>query len=170
MTRHLAITTTLTLLALALAAPAPAAATSSSLLSGYGGPGQGSQAILGSTLLGGSSGGSPGSGSGSYSATTSATSTGSVPPGTAAPTRPRARHTSRSGSGADRGGKSSAQGASAYPASDEAAASRASTHSPSSLGLSGADILHLLLALGALGLIAVATGALARQRGGNEHG
>jgi hypothetical protein len=38
------------------------------------------------------------------------------------------------------------------------------------LGLSGADVLHLLLVLGALALIALATHTLARQRGGNEHG
>jgi hypothetical protein len=38
----------------------PAGASASSLLSGYGGPGEGNQAILGSTLLGGPSGGSGG--------------------------------------------------------------------------------------------------------------
>ena len=40
---------------LAVAAPAPALA--SSLLSGYGGPGQGNQAILGSALVNGPRGG-----------------------------------------------------------------------------------------------------------------
>src|SRR5437879_11300009 len=40
----------------------PLPAHASPLLSGYGGPGQGSQAILGSTLFGGSGGGSSGSG------------------------------------------------------------------------------------------------------------
>src|SRR5438876_10100556 len=53
--------------ALALLALAPAAANAGPLLSGYGGPGQGNQAILGSTLLGGPGGGSSGAGAGSGS-------------------------------------------------------------------------------------------------------
>jgi hypothetical protein len=43
---------------------APATAQAGSLLSGYGGPGEGNQAVLGSALIGGSRGGSGGSGSG----------------------------------------------------------------------------------------------------------
>src|SRR5438874_7144215 len=43
----------------------PLPAHASPLLSGYGGPGQGSQAILGSTLFGGPGGGSSGSGAAS---------------------------------------------------------------------------------------------------------
>ena len=51
-----------TIALVALSAAMPVAASASSLLSGYGGPGQGNQAILGSALLGGgSSGGSSGS-------------------------------------------------------------------------------------------------------------
>src|ERR1700736_6516079 len=42
----------------------PTTADAGPLLSGYGGPGQGNQAILGSTLLGGSAGGSGTSGGG----------------------------------------------------------------------------------------------------------
>ena len=76
--------------AIALATPAFAAA--GSLLSGYGGPGQGSQQLLGSTLIGGagSGGGSGASGSGGGSAGTgsggsfglgTASSSGSSPGG-----------------------------------------------------------------------------------------
>src|SRR6185437_13398965 len=55
------LTTTFALLALGLlGAFAPAASASSTLLSGYGGPGQGNQAILGSTLIGGGGGASGG--------------------------------------------------------------------------------------------------------------
>ncbi len=45
--------TRVTLATLALAVAAPAGAQASSLLSGYGGPGTGSQAILGAALIGG---------------------------------------------------------------------------------------------------------------------
>ena len=52
-------------LATAFAAVAPASAPASPLLSGYGGPGQGTQAILGSTLLNGPSSGGGGAAAGS---------------------------------------------------------------------------------------------------------
>jgi hypothetical protein len=64
---------------LALAAAMPAAAVASSLLSGYGGPGQGNQAILGAALVNGPRGGG-GSGSSSGS-TTSGTSGAAAPTG-----------------------------------------------------------------------------------------
>jgi hypothetical protein len=51
-----------------------ATASASTLLSGYGGPGVGSQAILGSVLLGGPSGGGSSGGSGSAGAGSQATS------------------------------------------------------------------------------------------------
>ena len=57
-------------LAMAFAAVAPASAPASPLLSGYGGPGQGTQAILGSTLLNGPSGGGGGAATGSGASTT----------------------------------------------------------------------------------------------------
>jgi hypothetical protein len=72
-----------TALLAALVAVAPASAAANSLLSGYGGPGAGNQAILGSALIGGGGsaggGGSSGSsGSGSTGSTGSSTgSTGS---------------------------------------------------------------------------------------------
>ena len=65
---------TIALLA-ALVAVAPAAASANSLLSGYGGPGAGNQAILGSALIGG--GGSAGGGGSSGSSGSSTGSSGS---------------------------------------------------------------------------------------------
>src|ERR1700761_4789261 len=65
--RRQRLTTTVALFAFGcFCASAPGAWASSTLLSGYGGPGQGNQAILGSTLIGGggASGGSGGSGGG----------------------------------------------------------------------------------------------------------
>src|SRR2546421_57056 len=56
MTTHRRIITSAGLL-LAAAACMPVAAHANPLLSGYGGPGQGNQAILGATLLNGSGGG-----------------------------------------------------------------------------------------------------------------
>ena len=64
MTSHCKISLTTALLA-ALVAVMPSCASANSLLSGYGGPGAGNQAILGSTLIGG--GGSAGGGGSSGS-------------------------------------------------------------------------------------------------------
>jgi len=52
MRTYRATISTLTLMMLVLTAGAPATASAGSLLSGYGGPGQGSQSILGTALLG----------------------------------------------------------------------------------------------------------------------
>ncbi len=172
MTKHQHLyTTTFTLLALALWAPTAACATSGSLLSGYGGPGQGSQAILGSALLNGPSGGSPGSGS--ATTTTAAMSGGAsslAQPGRS-PSRSNASRTSRaSGATTGRRAKSSTGGSSAYPVRDEASSSTAPVEG-STVGLSGADLAYLVLALVALAATAMLTRGLASGgRGGNAHG
>ncbi len=176
MTKHLAITTIFTLLVLAVSAAPPATASPGPLLSGYGGPGQGSQAILGSTLLNGPSGGSPGSGSGSAGDTATArrgagarAGSSSKPASSGASRQAHGKH-SRSSATVHASG-SSAAGAGAYAASDEAASSRTHAVSSSTLGLSGTDLLYLLLALGALALTAVLTRGLARGgRGGSAPG
>jgi hypothetical protein len=178
MTKHLAITTTFTLLVLAISAAPPATASSGPLLSGYGGPGQGSQAILGSTLLNGPSGGSPGSGSSSAGGAATAGSGAAAHAGSSGRPRPasgraaRKAHgkQSRSSAGVHAGGASAAGGG-AYSASDEAAISRTHAVSSSTLGLSGTDLLYLLLALCALALTAVLTRGLVRGgRGRSAHG
>jgi hypothetical protein len=179
MTKQLANTTTLTLLALVLSTAPPANAASGSLLSGYGGPGQGSQAILGSALLNGPSGGSTGSGStgsGSSSASSSRAGTGSAATGKRRPSASgasrRASRRAHSGAAATSHGTRSSSGAArTYTASDEAATSQARAQGSSTLGLSGTDFLYLLLALAALALTAVLTRLLARPgRDGNVHG
>jgi hypothetical protein len=175
MKKHLATTTIFTLLALAVSA-APASASSGPLLSGYGGPGQGSQAILGSTLLNGPSGGSPGSGSGSAAGNATAGGGNAARPGSSS--APGSSHSSRHlhgkrsrASAPAHAGGSSAAGVGAYSASDEAATPRAHAIDSSTLGLSGSDLLYLLLALCALALTAVLTRGLVRGgRGGSAHG
>jgi hypothetical protein len=131
-----------------------------SLLSGYGGPGQGNQAILGSTLLGGTSGGGGGaaSGGGEGGATSSSAANSAVP---SAPVRGSAgssRHAHHSASGAAR---SVTRGAPAGPT--QLAPAAASTKEGSQpLGLSGRDLLYVLLALALLAATAALTLRLAR--------
>jgi hypothetical protein len=83
MTRHRMIVSILVLVPVLLTATR-SSALASPLLSGYGGPGQGSQAILGSALLNGPRGGG-GSGAGPEGASGSSTSSSSIT------SRPRAR-------------------------------------------------------------------------------
>jgi hypothetical protein len=68
------IITQICALAAAAAIVAPASAQASSLLSGYGGPGQGNQAVLGSALLKGPKGKGGGSGGSGYSLSDGASS------------------------------------------------------------------------------------------------
>jgi hypothetical protein len=149
-----------------MAAAMPTSAAASSLLSGYGGPGQGNQAILGSTLLNGRSNGGGGSSSGGGSAGSGSASLANL----AAPsTRPALKahrsHTAgrRSSSSAARGkkaagtgGLAAASGAGAYPASTPL---RSASAGSGALGISGADLLYIILAFGAVLL----TGVLTRQ-------
>lgn len=132
---------------------------SSTLLSGYGGPGEGNQAIIGSTLIGGGNG-SSGGGTGSTASQTTSNS-GSIE---ASATRPASgshpkgeSRTHRKGSGSS-AGDTSGTGVSAYTPI------AATTHesSGSALGLNGADLLYIVLALAVLGLTAVLTVRLAR--------
>jgi hypothetical protein len=159
MTRHRTITP-LVGLCLALGLAAPVAAQANPILSGYGGPGQGNQAILGSALLNGPAGGGSGGGgsaggglSGESGSSTTATSAGSA-----------GGH-----SGASK--QSSAHGRSATPASspqriqprlDPASAYLAAERGHAvgqsgTLGLGGQDLLYIILVLGALTLAAVFT-------------
>lgn len=150
-------------LALALVCVFPAAARASSLLSGYGGPGQGNQAILGSAVVNGPTGGS-GGGSGSTSA--EATGSGSAPGGQGG-TSAAGKHSSsgsakRGGGSAGRSSAGAARTYPSYPSSQAQAASRSSS-TGGTLGLSGADVLYILLALAALVLTGVLTMRLARR-------
>jgi hypothetical protein len=148
-------------LAIALCALLPAYACANPLLSGYGGPGQGDQAILGATLLNG-----PSSGGGSTASEASA--------GTAAALTAPEGGTSSSSSKvhAKKGAGQSARRPHVSTAPKKPAAKEKSdtvlgsitlrsqdSSSSDPLGLSGLDFLYVLLTLGALAL----TGGLTRQ-------
>jgi hypothetical protein len=151
------------LVALAVAAWAPSAATANPLLSGYGGPGQGEQAILGGGLVNTPTGGGGSGTSGSAGSTASEL------------TLPAASGSARkAGQGAGKGGHRSASrqrssATSAAPASpprpSAVAVSAASDRGVpgATLGISSADLLYLLLALAALALTGVLTRQLARR-------
>jgi hypothetical protein len=172
-----------------------AAQAGSSTLSGYGGPGEGNQAVLGSALVGGHGGGGGNSGAGSGRQGGGASSEGSAtsaPAGesgasqgqsTQSASRPRS---SSSESGSARGnakrasrpttsstahGSSQAQPAAAaqsyYPAAERVPAGGQG----SVLGLTGDDLLYVILALVILVLVGLFTRRLegsassARTRG-----
>jgi hypothetical protein len=166
MRRHRLTITRVALLSLACSALVPAsAAAGGSLLSGYGGPGEGSQAILGSTLLNGPKGGGGASGDGSATPAGGGETAGAG--GGAAPaaagrrisqpvrTGPRL-HTSRGVKPqAAAGGAQRDRATSVVPASAVSVASQP-------LGLSGSDLAYILLALASIGLTGVLTTRLAR--------
>jgi hypothetical protein len=165
MTSRRMITSILTVLLVGAPAVLPAVATAGSLLSGYGGPGQGNQAILGSALLngpssGGGGGGSTGAGGSAGAETLSGTSN---PVASSRPQGTPARHhstSSRPSSGTGSLGVTSPGGSGAYPLSTGLA--RAVSGDSRTLGLSGADLLYILLALAALALTGLATRQLMR--------
>ena len=158
----------------ALSAAMPAAAPASSLLSGYGGPGQGSQAIIGSSLVNGppNGGGGPPSGGGSAGTGESTTAaqgnlrTGAGSPGTASIGSSAHGHRAAPGRAGRRAtggvlGASSA-GSRSYPASARDAALRTAAEGSDTLGVSGRDLLYILAALCALLLTGVLTKRIAR--------
>lgn len=166
----------------AVMAASPTSALASSLLSGYGGPGQGSQAILGSAVVNGPRGGGGASGSGGESsgsgslasesspsqtrgeATTGGGSGGASGSGGGSGSQ-ASRGSSRSGRGAPGHGSShapapqpTASTASFYPASERVPAGVSS----GTLGLSGLDLAFVLIGFAALAFVGVLTGRLAR--------
>ncbi len=175
------------IVAAALSVSVPAFAAANSLLSGYGSPGQGSQAILGSTLLGGGggSGGSSGSGSsnaggssGSGSALvspragqpsgTTGSSTGNV-------TGVVAHHPRDRGGEAAKSRKTGVSGSSrsrpsTYQAAVQTRANAAGAGAAQTWGLSAADLPYILLVLAGLAFTGILTRHLAREKGsgGNQ--
>jgi hypothetical protein len=159
--RRLIITTAALLLV--LIASSAALAGANPLLSGYGGPGQGNQAILGSTFINGSSGGGGASGG----------SSGSVGGENTAPSGPRAGEvaasrtsggahgtTRRGGGSVKRTGERSSRGSSAYRSSSGLAATQASVAGSPTLGISGKALLFIILVMGALAVTAAFTARL----------
>ncbi len=164
MTHHRTTISTAALL-LAFSAAIPASAVADPLLSGYGGPGLGSQAILGSTLLGGPENGGGGSAGGGAGATLSAAepSAGSgrlgATAGAGIPAPPRAAASGSTAAGRGRRaagaiGRPPGGVSGLYPASERGAATSSGT-----LGLSGRDLAYILLTFCAL----VVTGAIMRR-------
>jgi type IV secretion system protein TrbL len=161
-------------LAVTLSAYAPASAPASSLLSGYGGPGQGAQAILGSVLLNGRSGGAGGGSAGGGP-------TGAAPLGAVA---------TRGGSGGGGGGPTSsggvgsqrravarqrsqrtppAAGGGAVGSYSRLGASRSSAGDAGVFGLSDSVFLFALLALTALLFTGLLTRGLTKASGTRGH-
>jgi hypothetical protein len=133
----------------------PTTADAGPLLSGYGGPGQGNQAILGSALLGGSAGGSGTSGGGGSG------SRG----GSSRAAHSRAATHGAAGSSKRADALAGERGASSYPAVEPTA-----SRSGPALGLSGADLAYILLAAAALVLTGALTRRIARTRTAKGHG
>jgi hypothetical protein len=157
------LTTTAAIVALSLCVLPAGADASSTLLSGYGGPGEGNQAIIGSTLIGGGGKGGSGGGTGSASQVSAGSGSLEAPAPTASGSggshAKGAAHI-RKGSGAP-GGHASGDGVSAYTP----AAATTRDGGGSTLGLTGGDLLYIVLALGVLAVIAVFTGRLTRHPG-----
>jgi hypothetical protein len=151
------------LAALALIGPAPLAAQANSLLSGYGGPGQGNQAILGAALLGAPpSGGQGGSVAGASAATGSLAIAATS--GSGAPHAASRRHGvgSAAASPGSSAAATSARTGGEYGAGIRTAVPDAGVGSPT-LGISGVDLLYILVGLGGLTLTGVLTRQLARR-------
>jgi hypothetical protein len=145
-------TTLLTLASLVvISAFMPSLASASPLLGGYGGPGEGDQTILGSALLNGprSGGGGSGGGSGSVGSSPSISSTSG----------PRISSSRSPAAGGPEHGKQ-ATGATGQAPGQPSDPERAS--SGLAFGLSGIDLLYVVLVLGVLALTAVFTKHLTR--------
>ena len=168
--RHQRIISIVAFVALLLAL-LPSAAFANSLLSGYGGPGEGNQAILGSALLnapkgGGGGGASAGQSSSSQPTETSATQTGGSSGTSKQGSSTRRTAHARSGKHATAGGKTSGSTTSSviYPASSR----EVTTGGSRTLGLSGADLAYIILALGVLALTGFLTLRLTRATATRE--
>jgi hypothetical protein len=162
-------------LLVAIVLATPVAAHASPLLSGYGGPGQGSQMILGSSLLGGPGGGSGGRAAAAGEASTAASNggLGSAPAGStsgsASGSSVSVVHTAHgtvirqrsSSSGAPAGTSGGAPGS--YAALARQAA-------PPALGVSQDDLLYILLALAMLAVAGALTRRFTYPRGGPARG
>jgi hypothetical protein len=154
-------------LATLIAALTVPAASASPLLSGYGGPGQGNQVILGSALLNGrSGGGGPGGSSGGG---TSGGEDLAVPTSQSSAAEPSRRKPASGASGEARAKRPHAP---ATRATQDASRSAAAAYvalerergSRPVLGFSGSDLLYVVLGLGVL----ILTGVLTRRLGGRR--
>jgi len=174
MTSHRTILMTLISLT-AMSFAIPSSVLAGPLLSGYGGPGEGNQAILGSALLGGggSSGGSSGStgsspgvaaetaGGQSGRSQSNGSATGASELNSMAGRRSKGSARGRTASSRDNTAESSGGAARAYAVSS----SRSIPGASDTLGLSGADLAYIFLTLCALILTGVLTRRFAQAAG-----
>jgi hypothetical protein len=174
MTRHHRTISIVVFVAL-LVAVTPSVASANSLLSGYGGPGEGNQAILGSALVntpkggggaGGSNGGqvsnsAPGESASPQSAGSAPSRTGGASGAGKSTSGGRSKERAAARKRRDRGAtrRTAGGGAVIYPA----ASSEVATGGSRTLGLSGADFAYIILALGVLALTGFLTMRLARR-------
>ncbi len=148
-------TTLLTLVSLVvIAAAMPSSASASPLLSGYGGPGEGDQAILGSALLNGPRGGS-GTGAGLPG--------GGARVGTHRSEAPVSPGHGKQAAGAT--GQAFGKPSGSHSISERGGSASSAVADSGTLGLSGADLLYALLALCVLAFTAVFTRRLTRVAG-----
>ncbi len=151
-----------TLIASALSVSS-ATASANPLVSGYGGPGQGSQVILGSTLLNGPRGPGGSVGSGGIASLESVSAHGGSP----APISSRAAVPGRPARALGHAGKPTARVSApslntARPSPASSVAARSVTLDADAFGVSEDDLLYILLAAGSLLLTGVLTRRLAR--------
>jgi len=162
------------------AAMVPVASRANPLLSGYGGPGQGNQAILGSALLNGPSGGGSAGGGGASSspggspraAVASSAQSGSLPatPGTTAGAAGHTAGATRKGNSAARGLRGVVEASSGPSGAGPVSTRVVGARSAGTLGLSDQDLLAISLALAALALTTVLTARMARTGPTSRHG
>jgi hypothetical protein len=154
---------------LALAGGAAPAAEAGSLLSGYGTPGEGNQAILGSALLGGGGNGGGSSGSGRASGSTAATGTearasSSVSAaGGGSGARPTTGHAKSGGKAPHSRATAPARTAPGSVLGLAPVASTGAQVSTPALGITGTDLVYILLGVGGLLLTGVFTRQLVRR-------
>lgn len=167
---------TLITISVLVVAALPATTHANPLLSGYGGPGQGTQVILGASLVNGPGGGGGSNGGGGSKGGPSA----SLPANPAAEraleaagahgvsSGPRANASGTASRGAQRGAHAGAgtggasAGASVLPSGAYPVSERAVAQPPGGLGLSTTGLLEVLLGLCALAAILVAMRRLTR--------
>ncbi len=173
----------------AIALVVPAVAPASSLLSGYGGPGQGNQAILGAALLNGPrGGGGSGGGSGGVTEGASESSAESTSPGASGETgQSSGTQPAAGGSGNGTAGGADGQDAATRRAARKGAragTSRRPALAPSyypaaeripvgeqssTLGFSGADLIYIILGAGTLAFVGVFTRRMTRTDAPGRH-
>ncbi len=152
-----------------LAVAAPSCALASSLLSGYGGPGEGNQALLGSALINGPRGGSSGGASGSSSsgsrtssaggsASSGAAGAGAGAQGESAAGRNGSAATGTTRHGAAASGARPTASASLYPAAERIPPGV----SNGTLGISAGDLALIVIGFAALASIGALTAWLTR--------